>query len=63
MSDVPSIDTPFGPIRIHITDQMPDGVELVAYAPPPAGAEPGDPDWIPLEKRVAMVTSRPEEQP
>jgi hypothetical protein len=45
---------------VHVVDGLPDDVVLVAYAPPPPGVLPGDPDWVPLERRVAMIVDRPE---
>lgn len=52
------MDTPFG--RVVLSDRLPDDVVLMAYSPPAPGTRPGDPDWVPLERRTAMVVDRPE---
>lgn len=59
--DCPSygvVDTPYG--RVVLSDGLPDDVVLMAYSPPAPGTRPGDPDWVPLERRTAMIVDRPD---
>lgn len=52
------VDTPFG--RVVLSDGLPDDVVLMGYSPPAPVARPGDPDWVPLERRTAMIVDRPD---
>lgn len=60
----PTDDHPIRPLRafgrVHVVDGLPDDVVLMAYAPPAPGTRPGDPDWVPLERRTAMIVDRPD---
>lgn len=53
------VETAFGPI--HVVDGLPDDVVLLVYSPPADGTYPGHPDWVPLERRAAVVVDRPDE--